>query len=382
MKVLWICGLPREIQLAFPDIQASSQPHDASWILGHLPPPPDIELHLACPVTRGPWSNEPRLFRNTHVHIVRCLRGRLQTGYMLDIIPLWRLYCRINPDIIHGWGTEACYANVARILSRRSVAQVQGLMNANLRYRRKTLWNRLVAWREGRLLRRAKTIIVESEFSERFARHYCQSRAKVIRVDHPLRPNFLNAAPSQREYQQALYLGRLSTAKGYLDAVHAFAVAAPLPWRLLLIGDGLAADRERLQAEISARNLQDRVRHIPCADADEVVRHMQESSIFLLPTYMDTGPTSLKEALAMGLWPVCYDNSGPQCFIRLYGVGTLTKTGSVKQLATELHRVIDECPWHDFDLPAVIQKVRADFSKDIIWRDLRSVYQTVLDETW
>jgi glycosyltransferase involved in cell wall biosynthesis len=53
---------------------------------------------------------------------------------------------------------------------------------------------------------------------------------------------------------------------------------------------------------------------------------MQESAMFLLPSHMDTGPTALKEALAMGLWPVCYDNSGPAELIRRFQFGSLMQT--------------------------------------------------------
>ena len=51
MKVLWICGLPEDVRLnATPSELTAVKGAAWSWILGHLPPPKDIELHILCPV--------------------------------------------------------------------------------------------------------------------------------------------------------------------------------------------------------------------------------------------------------------------------------------------------------------------------------------------
>lgn len=45
MKVLWICGLPRGIVRDGYGVRS-----ELSWIVGHLPPPEEVELHILCPV--------------------------------------------------------------------------------------------------------------------------------------------------------------------------------------------------------------------------------------------------------------------------------------------------------------------------------------------
>jgi glycosyltransferase involved in cell wall biosynthesis len=105
---------------------------------------------------------------------------------------------------------------------------------------------------------------------------------------------------------------------------------------------------------------------------------MKEASVFLLPTRIDTGPTALKEALAMGLWPVCYDNSGPAEYIRLFGFGTLAKDGDLADLTERLTIVLRNRPWEDpakrVQLRELTQK---RFSRQNIWMELVRLYQDV-----
>jgi glycosyltransferase involved in cell wall biosynthesis len=105
---------------------------------------------------------------------------------------------------------------------------------------------------------------------------------------------------------------------------------------------------------------------------------MQESSVFLLPTRIDSGPTALKEALAMGLWPVCYDNSGPGEYIRKYGFGSLPKNQDIDSLCAELKYCLTELPWKDAEKRKLLaQRTRNDFSPDQAWQRLIEFYRMV-----
>ena len=53
LKVLWICGLPRQVQNDVLGGKDHGAHADWSWVMGHLPPPDNVELHIACRVARG-----------------------------------------------------------------------------------------------------------------------------------------------------------------------------------------------------------------------------------------------------------------------------------------------------------------------------------------
>jgi glycosyltransferase involved in cell wall biosynthesis len=102
---------------------------------------------------------------------------------------------------------------------------------------------------------------------------------------------------------------------------------------------------------------------------------MQSSSVFVLPTRIDTGPTALKEALAMGLWPVCYDNSGPSHYIRKFQYGNLAEDLNLPALTEALRQAIAAQEWKSSASHEKVKShIRPHFDRSRIWRELINVY--------
>jgi glycosyltransferase involved in cell wall biosynthesis len=377
MTILWICGLPGQVHREVTECGQHHASAEWSWILGHLPPPEGVDLHIACPVTSGPWKGHSFTYKGASFHLVRCLRGRLQTGFLLDPLFFRRLYFNIRPDVVHGWGTEDSHSIIAQHLAPEShVVQVQGLINSYLDHLPASKALRYVAARERMTLKDARHVFVESDYSRAISQHYCGEHTRIWQIDHPLRGGFLTSYPTKRNSRQVLFLGSLTDRKGYLDAVAAFA-STSTDWRLMMIGAGRSESVAALYSKIDALGLRERFRHLASASTDEIVRHMQESSIYLLPSYIDTGPTSLKEALAMNLWPVCYDNTGPAEFIRRFNIGTLCPTGDIPALGSALGHAIQHVQSTATKHTSCAPHVREAFCKDNIWSRLLEAYAIV-----
>jgi len=378
MKILWICGLPAGLLDEAPECRRYYSNTEWSWVLGHLPPPEGVDLHIACPVTAGSWKTYSFTYQGANFHLVRCPRGRLQTGYLLDPFFFRPLFQRIRPLVVHGWGTEDSNSIIAQSLApRSSVVQVQGLLSAYLGYLPSSIRLRYVAMRERMTLRRANDVFVESQYSREISSPYCSSGARISQIDHPLRDEFLKAIPSQRSCKQVLFLARLTDPKGYLDAVAAFA-ATPTDWNMVMIGDGPKESVARLEMRVDALGLRNRFRRIARAEACHIVEHMRNSSIYLLPSYMDTGPTSLKEAIAMNLWPVCYNNSGPAELVNRFEVGMLCSTGDVEALQSALLSAVSKVRTHTTTNVDAWIKARKAFSKESIWPKLLEAYSSII----
>jgi glycosyltransferase involved in cell wall biosynthesis len=107
---------------------------------------------------------------------------------------------------------------------------------------------------------------------------------------------------------------------------------------------------------------------------------MQSSSIFLLPTRIDTGPTALKESMAMGLWPVCYDNSGPAHYIRKFEYGNLAQDLNLDSLTGILQTAIASQPWKTREHRAKIaSQIRPHFARTRIWPELTKMYADICE---
>jgi glycosyltransferase involved in cell wall biosynthesis len=349
-----------------------------SWVLGHLPPPPGMELHIACRTARGTQPQD-FFYKGAHFHLVPVrARARVYCLFEFD----WRYFrglaARVKPEVIHGWGTEDSYALTAlKLAPGRHLVQIQGNLNA---YRRRlrmpwvTLW---AAWSERRVLGRARQVVAENEYSLESARAMCPAAAAHV-VEHPVRAEFLRAVPADGEARQIVFLGGIEERKGIWDALEAFRAGAGEDWTLAVAGGGSASAVARLQGWIRESNLAGRVRHFPRLDAAGLVALMQEASVFLLPTRIDTGPTALKEALAMGLWPVCYDNSGPGYYVRRFGFGDLARDLDAADLTATLRRVLAGRAWRLPENRAkVAAEIRPHFDAARIWPELVRVYESI-----
>jgi glycosyltransferase involved in cell wall biosynthesis len=176
-----------------------------------------------------------------------------------------------------------------------------------------------------------------------------------------------------------VYLGVLARRKGFFDAVEAF-LSRGSDWKMVCIGTaGTERERKDVESFLSDRNAGQRVVMTGAQSASQIIEWFRRSPLFLLPSYTDTGPTALKEALAMGLWPVCYDNTGPKELIERYKVGTRVPTGDRKALAAALWKTVSGRPWENRPaLEACVTAIRGHLSPAAAWRELDGVYDRVM----
>jgi colanic acid/amylovoran biosynthesis glycosyltransferase len=127
-------------------------------------------------------------------------------------------------------------------------------------------------------------------------------------------------APRQPRHtaRSFLYVGRLAVEKGLpilLEAATALA-AGGHDFEIRLVGDG--PDRKTLEAQVKRAGLGDRVHFLGYADQQGVQCHLQQSDIFVLPSFAEGVPVSLMEAMACGV---------PVIATRVAGVSELVVDG-------------------------------------------------------
>lgn len=375
MKILWICGLPRQVQREVLHGEDYGARVEWSWILGHLPPPEGIELHIACRTARHTAYKEFS-YAGAHFHLIPVkTRARILCLFRFDWIFFRKLMTQIKPDVVHGWGTEDAYANIAvKLAPERHIVEIQGNLNTYQKRVQMSWMVKLAALNERLILARARNVAAENEYSLGSAMHMVRTKS-VFTIEHPIRPDFLTARASDGEARQVLFLGNIEERKGIWDALEAFRDGAPRDWKMAIIGNGGAEAVNQLRQLISQQGLQGRVVHYPQLNTGEIISFMQSSSVFVLPTRIDTGPTALKEALAMGLWPVCYDNSGPSHYIRKFQYGNLAEDLNLPALTEALRQAIAAQEWKSSASHEKVKShIRPHFDRSRIWRELINVY--------
>ena len=384
MRVLWICGLPEEVRKAHPvtDVKSAAW----SWIVGHLPPPSDIELHILCPVFGLKDVTAHFEHGGAHWHCYRLKRFEplfLRRRFYWSVR---KFVENLNPDAVHGWGGESGCGLLATYCSPRAVVGVQGLLKMLVENARR--WNvkipetgSMSAWFRGKLeslaYRRAHRLVVESMAAHDTLWAHYGLRAEV--VPHPLRREFLADLSGERMGGEGscrfLFVGQMTYRKGAMDAVRAFDGLGDVDARLTMVGTGELDGQ--IGGFIGSRGLQGRVVRIPECSAEDLKRMMDVSDAILLPSYGDTGPTVLKEALARGLYSIVYDNTGARELVLRYGCGTVVNTGDVMLLRDAMMDVVSgrlQSPEGCGVISA--GRIRDDLSPGRIWEDLKRIYRT------
>ena len=382
MRILWICGLPQAVRETLGDEFHGPPIHAQSWIVSHLPPVSGIDLHIAC-LWPGGSARKSVSFEGATIHLLPCpRRGRALLLFQRDQSYFRKLFEELNPDVVHGWGTEDSFGLVARQLApRRHVIGIQGLINA-CRARgplpKRTI---LTALGERWTLGRARTIVAESRYAIEAVRPLCP-RAEFRVIEHPIRKEFLQSEPADGRHTRMLFVGTISEMKGISDALRAFSSIEEPKWDLHIVGSGDLGAETRMLGLADELGIRGRIRHDHNLSSREIAAAMQNSSVFLLPTRIDTGPTALKEALALGLWPVCYDNSGPGEYVRQFSYGTLGRDLDLKDLTAKLREAIRSCPWLDPSRRATLRNsTRIAFSRERIWGELSQLYREISLQT-
>ena len=386
MKVLWICGLPNDVRLNACGKVLSPTPTAAwSWVLGHLPPPEGVELHIVCPVG-GLYANRVDFeYKGVYWHCFKRHRFELLLLWIRFYFQIKGFVKNLKPDIIHGWGGETGCGRVATLLSKRSIVSVQGLLL--LLYwqlskfgacgKHKPSTKVKLYWIIEKLTyNKAAKLLVESMASMRGLKKYYGLNGELLY--HPLRKEFLQYDLSKRESvakspPKFVFVGTLVARKGAMDAVQAFAHAKIPSGSLVMIGDG--CDREKVVNLIKKNGIDGQVQMRASLSPKEIVDEFSSAQFFLLPSYGDTGPTALKEALSCGLFPICYDNSGPKDLITHYDCGRLVETADVTGLASvikECNNKMEECV--NRGVKAAIS-VREELSHESVWHKLTRIYK-------
>ncbi|MFH8039211.1 MAG: glycosyltransferase family 4 protein [Candidatus Aenigmatarchaeota archaeon] len=152
----------------------------------------------------------------------------------------------------------------------------------------------------------AKIIIVLSKDLSEIAQSF-KAKEIVHIYNYVDLQKFKPAYKSSQNIKRLLYVGRLSYEKGIFVLLEAFKKIADemKEIELWIIGDGIL--RERVKKFIISNNLSRRVKLFGLRSHDEMPFIYAQASVFVLPSFTESCPASLLEAMASGLIVIAND---------------------------------------------------------------------------
>jgi glycosyltransferase involved in cell wall biosynthesis len=155
---------------------------------------PEVEVHVVSCLQR-PVSSPEKLADNLWYHALYVPKiGWLRTGYQGCIRAVRRKLREIQPDVVHGSGTERDCAISAVFSGFLNVVTIQGNMAELARLNRPRLgsYSWLTARLENFILPRTAGVFCNSSYTEELVRPRAR---RTWRVPHPLRQAFLDPPP-------------------------------------------------------------------------------------------------------------------------------------------------------------------------------------------
>lgn len=308
MKVAILSSFPLHV---IPEFGAAKPPggHYATWfpqLAEAFTEYPGLDVHW---VVLSSEVAAPRtiLWHGQHFHILpTALKGRAKGLFLPDLKAIQACLDELQPQLVHGWGTEDVHALAAILSGFPHLVSIQGILShymlKNIMHPREYFQAML----EMVVLYKAHWISTESEWArQRVLRRNPWASVKVVEYGVDYRFLGLDWCPDPK-VPVALFVGSLVPRKGIQDLIAAFSDPALAHVELWVAGDTRGSWAERLKASASPN-----VKWLGRRGVKEVGELMRRAWCLAIPTRADTGPTVVKEARMVGL-PVITTRCGGQ----------------------------------------------------------------------
>lgn len=268
----------------------------------------DMEFHVISCV-RQPVATPPRIYGSIHYHsVVVPKSGWASTLYQGCIRATRKLVREINPDIVHGQGTEresslcAVYSGYPNVLTiHGNMAELNRLGTT---FRKNRGYGRLVSALETHALAKTSGVFCNSAYTESLV----APRTRLTwRVPNPIRNAFLRAAgdtASPANPPQLLNIGLITPRKRQLEILRCIRGLHQQGLRFkVLFAGGLTDDDygTAFKSELVAAEAAGYAEYLGFLGEEELIRIMDESCGFIHFPSEEAFGLVVAEAMARGL---------------------------------------------------------------------------------
>lgn len=165
--------------------------------------------------------------------------------------------------------------------------------------------------------------------------------------------------------RKLVYTGRLAAEKGIPVLFESLGAlkAQGYEFELTLIGDG--PDRHVLEKLAQEAGIAERVTFAGFAGQDEVLEHLRQSDVLILPSFAEGVPVSLMEAMACGVPVIATYVGGTVELVEHGRTGQMVHAGDPASLQAAIARYLDEPALRERVSRQGREKVVTDFNLDV-----------------
>lgn len=157
-----------------------------------------------------------------------------------------------------------------------------------------------------------------------------------------------------------------------LDYLVQIAKLIPDDWKIAVAGSGSPEEVKEFEALISKAGVTDKFILRGALSGDDLLKHYQESSIYVMTSRWEGLPLVLTEAMSFGLPIISFENSGANEVLENGKYGILVEQGNVEEFSRQLNRMIESKELREEYSKKSLERVK-DFSIEKIikqWEEI------------
>lgn len=240
-----------------------------------------------------------------------------------------------------------------------------------------------------RCVQNAALVVAANEETETFVRRFRPARpvarlwpvfftpAQVASLREPRRPN-----PEGRRPLRLFAGGNMEGRKGIALALEAIAALKSLGVHVTYIFAGWGPELKPMQKLALRLGIQDQVEFHPGFSRAPYLAQLKDSDVYFLPSFRETSPITLLEAVMAGCYPVVADSSGAGEIVRGIG-GAAVPARNRGQIVAD---VVERLQWCDRnraemrrDAQAASANAAREFSQEHYSKTIDELYSSVTD---
>jgi GalNAc-alpha-(1->4)-GalNAc-alpha-(1->3)-diNAcBac-PP-undecaprenol alpha-1,4-N-acetyl-D-galactosaminyltransferase len=197
-------------------------------------------------------------------------------------------------------------------------------------------FNPIVKFGKKWLYPKATGFIAQTERAAKYKQTEFKNALNIKIIPNAIKP--LKTHPEITRKKQVVYVGRLSKEKGVARLIEAFSKIKNKNWNLVLAGDG--PETNNLKQLVNELQIQDKV--VFLGKVNEIDKLLAESSIFVLPSFLEGFPNALCEAMVGGLPSICFDCIPHEELIEDSINGFVVKNDDIDGLSAAIDRLTED----------------------------------------
>lgn len=298
--------------------------------------PTGLEIHW---ITLSTEVVEPRVveyLKQTFHILPTATSKRASTLFKLDRASIRSVLQEIQPDLVHGWGTEDVYALSAVTSGYPNMVSMAGLLSHYVLKTKMHPRDYFQAALELYVLRKADLITVETEWGRKVLLR--RTKRPIELVEYGVRPHFYDIPWTPDPARPvALFIGSVHPRKGIQDAVAAMAHPQLKDCELRVAGAGSGEWVDALR-----RRATPNVAWLGQIAPEQTAQELSKAWCLVLPTRCDTSPNVVKEARVIGLPVITTSAGGQSDYIHDGENGFIVPCGQPGVLAERLERLLKD----------------------------------------